>query len=120
MESFRVDQPIPGYYTMSLARGGIQVPVKIWFGLPIIDDEEQDRGPRWNCEINGKTTRNADGVTELLDIDRAWPWCAKRKIDEAEYRYLIARLNHAKEYRPDHPAANAHKKMDLRSMPSLF
>ncbi|HKV14536.1 MAG TPA: hypothetical protein VJQ81_05800, partial [Reyranella sp.] len=53
----RIDEPEAGYYTTRLIRGGLRVPVRIWFGAPIIDGEEQDRSPRWCVEVDGKTDR---------------------------------------------------------------
>ena len=105
---------------MALVRGGPHVPVEIYFGLPRIDGEEIDRSPRWCCVIDGKTTRLRDGVTELLDIEKAWPWCARRPIPKSEYEYLVARGNHAREWLPHSPAANPRKPMDWNKAKTIF
>jgi hypothetical protein len=111
-DPIRIDQPIAGYYAMSLVRGGPLVPVKIWFGRPVLDGDELDRSPRWCCEIDRKTDREVDGIRELLDFDRAWPWCARKPIDEATYRYMVAHADWAVEHRPEHPKATPRKAVD--------
>ena len=55
--------PREGYYAMTMVRGGVLVPVRIWFGPAVINGEEQDRGHDWRCEI--------DGRTDLIEGDRA-------------------------------------------------
>lgn len=120
MESFRIDQPVPGFYAMSLVRGGPLVPVRIWFGLPILDGEELDRSPRWCCEIDRRTDRAADGVRELLDFDRAWPWCARKPITEADYLFMVSHADWATEHQPDHPKASPRTAVDFNTLSMRF
>ncbi len=121
MKSLPVWPPTPGHYTMSLTRGGVQVPVKIWFGAAVIDDEEQDRGQDWRVAIDGRTDYIEKDPDQpeyrcrvLLPVDRAWPWCAKRPITEAVYRYMIDHGYWAKHHAPNHPEANPRKAIDKR------
>lgn len=118
--------PIAGTYAMSLVREGPLVPVRVWFGLPVIDGEEQDRSPRWCAEIDGKTDRvvkdkdTGAACRVPIEIDRAWPYCVKRPISEADYRFYLARGTWARDHKPDHFAAKPRERMDLGSMPSIF
>ena len=113
------DEPVPGYYMRSLVRGGPRVPIRIWFGNPVIDDEEQDRAPRWLVEVNGKTDfveTGDDGYScrVPLDVHKYWPWCGRYPITEAEYNYMLAKAGWAKQFAPERPQANPHKKIDVR------
>jgi hypothetical protein len=113
--------PVAGYYATWLVRRGPRVPVRIWFGPAIIDGEEQDRAPGWFVEIDGRTDRLEKDDAGYrcrvpLDVERAWPFCAKDPITEAEYRFLIADAAHAREWRPDHPKANPRQPVDYLTM----
>src|SRR6478609_7507672 len=75
-----IDRPVAGHYQMRLARGGVFVAVRFWFGAPVFDGEVLDRSPRWCVEVNGQTTRpvydddgNDTGQRELLDPFEVWP-----------------------------------------------
>ena len=118
--------PIPGFYTMSLIRGGPLVPVRIWFGNAIIDGEEQDRGHDWRCEIDRRTDciEKDEAHPEYrclvaMPIDRAWPFCAKRPIDEATYKFMKAHADWAVENAPHLPDAKPRQKIDKRGQ-SVF
>ena len=119
-ESFNSWPPVAGLYHTTLVKGGPSVALRIYFGNPIVADEEQDRGPRWCVEVNGKTTKLRDGVTELLDVERFWPWCARNKIDAAEYNYLLAKGAHATKWLPDSPAANPQNAVDFNKMKPVW
>jgi hypothetical protein len=43
--------PIAGFYTCRLIRGGLRVPVKIWWGSPIAEDAVPLR--MWNSRSDG-------------------------------------------------------------------
>jgi len=114
--SLQPDVPVAGHYAMRLVRGGPLVPVKIWFGLPIVDGEEQDRSLRWCVEVDRKTTSK----DELISIDRAWPWCAKNPISEADYNFMVAHADWAIEHQRDHPKAQPRKAVDYHSLKPRF
>jgi len=126
MEPVSAWPPRAGHYTIKLARGGVRVPVRIWYGAAIIDGEEQDRSPGWFCEIDGRTDRwERDADTGYrcrvaLEIDRAWPFCAREPITEAEYRFLTADAAHARQWRPEHPKAQPRKAVDFNTLPMRF
>lgn len=125
-DSVPVWPPIAGYYAMPLARDGVRVAVRIWHGAATIDGEEQDRSHGWYCEIDGRTDRwERDTDTGYrcrvaLEIDRAWPFCAREPITEAEYRFLSADSAHAREWRPEHPKAQPRKAVDFNTLPMRF
>lgn len=118
--------PIAGYYAMSLTRGGALVPVRIWYGAAEIDGEPQDRSDDWRVEIDGRTDyiekdeKHPEYHCRIpLSVDRAWPFCAKRPLSEADYRYMIEHGFWAKHHAPHHPEANPRKAIDKRG-PSVF
>lgn len=117
--------PQEGFYAIKLVRGGPRVAVRIWFGPAIIDGEEQDRAPGWFVEIDGRTDRWEKDDTGYrcrvpLEVDRAWPFCAKDPITESEYRYLVAHAGWAREHSPDHPKAQPRKAVDYHSLAPRF
>jgi len=110
--------PIAGFYAMRLAKGGLKVAVRVWFGAPIIDGELQDRSWRWCCSVDGLTDKLVDGVRVPLDPieDEVWPFCAMCPIDQQEFIFLLRRATWARTESPDHPAANPRKAIDLRQL----
>lgn len=125
VESVPVWPPIPGTYAMRLIRGGPRVAVRIWFGAAIIDGEEQDRAPGWFVEIDGATDREECDDTGYrcrvpLDVNKAWPWCAREPVDDDTYRYMIACAGWARDHSPDHPKAKPRKAVDFHTLPARF
>lgn len=118
--------PVEGHYATRLTRGGPRVPVRIWFGQPIIDGELQDRSPRWCVEIDGKTDRVVKDeetgafCTVPLDVEMAWPFCARDPVKPHEYRFLVSDAEHAREHRPEHPKANPRQAVDFNTIPLPF
>lgn len=98
------DTPAEGYYRMRLVRGGPLVGIKIWYGPPLDPStlDVMDRGFCWNALANG----------DWIDVDRVWPACANEMIDEAEYRYLAALTQHAKQTDGANPMANVRRATD--------
>lgn len=124
-KAYPIWPPRPGTYAMRLVKHGPRVAVRIWFGPAIIDGEEQDRAPDWRCEIDGATDRVEKGDDGYrcrvpLEIERAWPFCAKEPIAEAEYRYLLAMASHAKAHDPMHPAAAPRERIDVSRLAPIF
>jgi hypothetical protein len=118
------DEPVAGHYKTRLTKGGPMVPVKLYFGLPVIDGEEQDRSPRWCAIVDGETDRLEKGddgyqCRVALDPMKYWPFCGRYPISEADYRYMLDKGKWAKEWAPHRPEADPHKKIDVRG-PSVF
>jgi hypothetical protein len=126
VDSVPVWPPREGLYATTLVKGGPRVAVRIWFGAPVIDGEEQDRAPRWNVEVDGRTDRwekDAGGVYRCrvaFEIDRFWPYVAREPIDEAGYRTLVAKGVWARKHAPDHPNAQPHKAVDFNTLAPRF
>lgn len=109
--------PVAGYYAIKLVKGGVRVPVRIWFGLPVIDGEEQDRAPGWFVEVDGRTDkieRDDEGYrcSVPLAVESVWPFCAKDPITESEYRFLVSHASWAREHAPDHAKASPRRPVD--------
>lgn len=109
--------PAPGFYATQLVRNGPLVPLRIWYGAPILDGEELDRSHRWCVEVEGRTERVRDGIPELLDVTKFWPWCARRPIPRHEYDFLMARRSWAAAHAPNHPAAKSRERIDFNTIP---
>lgn len=128
-----LNDPQPGYYKRRLAKGGVEVPARIWW-------EWGDRetcaacgglmgnihvGPCRECDGEGTVLMSDDILRctingEDRDPFEEWSWLAGHPITEAEYKYLMADAEHAREYRPDDPKANPRKPVDLDKMKPLF
>lgn len=105
---------------MALCKDGPMVPVRLWFGKPVLDGDELDRSPRWCVEINRRTDRVDKGVRELLDIEMAWPWCARNPVSAQTYRHMVAVVDWAVEHAPEHPKASPYKAVDFHTLPVRF
>jgi hypothetical protein len=127
IEPVQVSEPREGYFKTRLVNSGMWVAVRIWFGSPIIDGEEQDRSPRWCCEVDGRTGRNDydDEGNRLgtvpLDpiLDEVWVHCAGRPISRNEYGFLRKRAAWARQHAPEHPAAKPRQPINLRKLPPV-
>jgi hypothetical protein len=112
MEGFDPDTPIAGLYRARLVQGGVYVGVRIWFGPPHdpVTGEQLDRSWRWQATANG----------ELIPLDRVWPRYADKRIDQAEYDYLVAMQRWGEAHAPDSPQANPRRKINLLTAPLPF
>ncbi len=109
----------PGYYRTRLVRGGPWVAVRVACEPtrdPITGDP-LDRSPLWSIEIDGKLARDPSPDPETAGVLLAY---AMRRIDEKEYRYLLAASRHAKEKAPYLPEAEPRKTIDLRKLPPIY
>jgi hypothetical protein len=112
--------PAPGFYATKFVRGGIDVPVMVWFGAPIIKGERQDRSPRWCIAIDGRSCRIDQEQQCRVPLDALDYWPLKRRITAVEYIFMRRRARWAREHQPDHPAANPFKPIDLDTMAPRF
>jgi hypothetical protein len=102
--------PISGHYKMRLGKKAAWSAVRIWLGQ-FIDDNGDPRGMFcWRAEINGRE----------VDIHDAWPYCAGRRIDKAEYDYMRSVHEWAASDAPHSPEANPRKPVDFIRMPTIF
>ena len=90
----RTDQPVPGWYTLRLCRGGPPV------GAEIIHDENG----QWWCSIDDVLHGpNADPFAlEALASVHAYG----QETTEAEVRYRVDLGRWARQFAPNHPAAS--------------
>jgi hypothetical protein len=111
-EGFDPSVPVAGYYRLRLNGRGVWGVVRIWLGPPHdpVTGEELDRGWRWQASFNG----------EPIDLERAWPVCAKHPTDEQHYRRVIARQQWAQEHAPGTAYADPRARHDPLSGPLPF
>ncbi|MGH7746567.1 MAG: hypothetical protein ACREQ5_17675 [Candidatus Dormibacteria bacterium] len=115
MTALLPDTPVTGYYRTKLVRGGVFVPVKLWWGAPIDPEDYSqtlDRSPRWQALVDGELF-----MGNVLDV---WAFCAGRQISEAEYRFMVARASHARTYDTGHPSAEPRRPVDFNRIPLVF
>ena len=111
-KTFSTDHPIAGFYRFRMHGGAVWGVVKVWYGPPRdpVTGEEMDRSLRWQASFNG----------EPMDIERAWPVCAKHPASERDYRIACQRQTWAQEHAPETSYADPHRKHDLLSGPMPF
>ena len=108
---FDVDAPVAGWYRIWPA-GALASGIRIWHGFPRdpVTGEELDRSPRWQAERDGT-------YVELAEV---WPKAAKDPITQAEYEYLVGRVEWGRKHAPDSPQAQPRRKVDLLTAPLPF
>jgi hypothetical protein len=108
-------QPQPGFYKLSLVKGGVLVGARITYGPTCDPDtgEALDRSWFFAGEINGKPDTNprpepSDAVYMI--------WERGIRITEDEFNYLIDHRAWAAQHQPHLPEADPRKPVDLRTL----
>lgn len=111
-----ITEPVAGYYRRRLVKGGVWMPVKLWFGPPLDPEtgEELDRSWRWQAMDGDKLVA---GDAEIQDV---WTRCCREPINATEYFYLVADRAWCRENAPHLPEASPHKPIDLNQIQPLF
>jgi hypothetical protein len=109
----------PGFYRWE-RREHVPVPVRVWFGPPRdpVTGELLERSWRWQFEFNGfalETYEKALGWPAESILESFWPRARKARIDKAEYDYLLATVEHAREHDAGSPFAGTRGRVDLLS-----
>lgn len=104
-------EPQCGWFKRRLVQGGPIVGARIFMEQPTDTDTGELIGDEiMRCEVGGKPR---DPVDE-------WAWLANDPIPEAEYLYLIADADWAKQHAPRAPQANPREPVRSRNIPRLF
>jgi hypothetical protein len=115
----QVGRPEPGFFKLRLVKGGPFVGARIEYG-PTRDPltgEPLDRSWHYAADINGFVDQNPRPEPN----DDVWKvWEFGQRIDEAEYRFLIADREWAAKHAPELPEATPRKPVDLRQIPIPF
>lgn len=99
--------PEPGFYALKLVKKGVEVGARILYSEGL-----------WEARINGNLVGELGEDPELLsEVQKIWLF--GRKIDVAEYAFLLARYTHAKAHTPGHPFANPDKPVSRRALPPI-
>lgn len=104
-------KPETGFYAYRFVKTAPEVAARITYAPTLDPDtgEALDRSFHWAVEINGQADINAD----IVPSDTVWSvYMFGRRIEEAEYRYLLADRNWAREHAPHLPEANPRAKID--------
>ena len=109
------------YWRGRLAKKAPFVGVKVWFGAPVIDGEELDRSPRWQCLVRNETTSRAilEGDSVPITIDGVFVRNLER-ITEAEYQFLVAHSEYSTAFAPHNPDASPTEAIDVTKLTSIF
>lgn len=108
-----IGQAQQGCWMIRAVKNGPLIPARIFWCShePGVPENLLDRWPIpfLAAEIAGR----------WVDVDRVWH-VKGRPITEAEFRFQMADLEHAKRWRPNEAIAQPHKPVDLRSLPIPF
>lgn len=105
------------YWRCRFVKGGVFVGVKTWFGPPLVDGEELDRSPRWQCLVRNETTARAVLFGDETPIEIEGKDMTLRnleRITEKEYRYLVDHAEYATKHAPHLPDAAPRQAIDKR------
>lgn len=105
--------PEPGFWLVRLARGGVEVPARIF--RHTTTEEPGDPANR----MERPSFLVAEILGEPVDLEEVWHRRG-RAIDEAEYRYQVADFAHARDWRPGDPKATPRAPIDLTRLPPLY
>jgi hypothetical protein len=99
----------------------VLVPVRVWFGPPLVDGEELDRSPRWQCLVRGETTARAVlyGDDTPVQVEGLFLFGLER-ITEERYRYMVGHAAWATGADPKHPEAQPTTPIDWNALPPVF
>ena len=111
--------PVPGLYAWRAIKGGPEIAARIRHEptRDPVTGEPLDRSWYWSADIDGATDLSP-GVTPS---DNCWNISIfGRPIDEAEYRYLVANSEWARQHAPATPEADPWSSVDLNTAPVPF
>lgn len=101
------------YWKARMGRGTPYIGVVTWFGMPVVDNEPQDRSWTWQCLVRTETT------SRLVEQGDSCPIAVEgvslrnvESITEAEWRFLTDHARWATAHAPDHPAAAPNTAID--------
>lgn len=112
--------PQPGFYATRLIKGGIEVPCMVWFGQPVIEGQRQERAARWCIAIDGRSDWRDREQQCYVPLDALDYWPLARRISAREYAFMRRRARWAREFQPEHPAANPYTRIELGALPPRF
>jgi hypothetical protein len=111
-----VDRPQPGLYAVRLAKGAVELGAEIRFAPtadPDFPDNAMDRSPLWAALVDGQPDPDASPSPS----DTCWNvYLYGRRIDEAEYRFLMATTDWHRSHTSDSPHVSPTKKIDLNRL----
>ena len=113
------------YYAVTMTKGGVRVPLKVWHGHPIDPDTGEtltERPAIWRGIRDGEPCdmypRNGGGcIIEYGNGPDQPPIIMGEEIDEDEYEYLTQLNAYKRAYEPNSPEANPRKAVDLLTTP---
>ncbi len=112
-EPRNIDRPEPGFWMVKLAKGGVDVPARIFretcAAEPGDPENRMERPAFLVAEILG----------EVATLDDVW-LRRGRAIEAAEYRFQVADFAHAQAWRPHDPKHAPRAAVDLSSLPPLY
>lgn len=105
---------IPGLYAVRLAKGAVEVACEVTHG-PAIDPltgETLDRSWMWTICINGEVKHCSPAVYSRMLLGRP--------ISRADYEFMLADRQWAREFAPGLPEAQPTKRVDISTLPMPF
>lgn len=112
-------RPQPGYFAVRLVRGGVEVAAQILYGPSRDPVTNQPLDRSWHYSVTLDGVPDADPRPEPNDLV-TMVWIYGRRIERAEYEFLLADRAWARRHRPDSPEAKPREAVDFTTMPLPF
>jgi hypothetical protein len=101
--------PECGFFKTRICKGGPFVPARIYIEQEVCPDTGELLSDEvLKCQVNG---RDKDPFDQ-------WYWLAGNPIPIAEFNYMVASADYARDYEPNTPKANPFKKVDWLNVPT--
>lgn len=109
------------YYRGRLVKDGPFIAVKTWFGGPVVDGEELDRSPRWQClaHTDAEPVAILTGGPLPIEVD-GMTIRGCEEITLAEYRFLLAHGEWCDATAANHPRTTPRQRVDFNTLPLRF
>jgi hypothetical protein len=105
---------MPGYYTIRLTRGAIEVPARIFLSCActVLGGQEQLLHD-WTLRCDRSPVVIGMICGEPCEAEKVWLSGSLKDISKADYELLLKQTQWDKKYAPDSPLANPRQKMDF-------
>ena len=113
---------MPDYWKCKLVPGGPFVPVKTWFGPPLVDGEELDRSPRWQALVRLETSSRAIlfGNETPIEVEGMKSMRSLERVSEADYQFMLKHADYSTKHKPDNHDAAPYTPIDWNKGRPIF
>lgn len=110
------------YWKCRLVSAGPFVPVKTWFGAPLVDGEELDRSHRWQALVRLETSSRAIlfGDETPIEVEGMRSMRGLERITESDYAYMLRHADYSTKHKPENHDAAPYTPIDWNKSKPIF